>query len=64
MAAERIGQAWADIWEAGVWAAGVWEPVGAVISTAPVNPRVTIRPLVRCTPRIAPLLSVSPTISQ
>jgi len=27
MAAERIGQAWADIWEAGVWAAGVWEPV-------------------------------------
>lgn len=28
MAAERIGTAWADIWEEGVWAAGVWTPVG------------------------------------
>ena len=27
MAAERIGDAWAAIWEEGVWAAGVWEPV-------------------------------------
>jgi hypothetical protein len=27
MAAERIGNAWAAVWEDGVWADGVWAPV-------------------------------------
>jgi hypothetical protein len=37
MAAERIGSAWADIWEAGVWAAGVWEPVDEIGPTPDVS---------------------------
>jgi hypothetical protein len=36
---------------------------GSAVSTAPVNPTVTIRPSVRCTPSIRPSLSVTPTIS-
>jgi hypothetical protein len=44
--------------------AGIAPDAGVVVSTAPVNPRVTIRPSIRCTPRIAPSLSVNPTISQ
>lgn len=35
MAAERIGSAWAAIWEAGVWATGVWEPVAGEIGPEP-----------------------------
>lgn len=37
---------------------------GGGVSTAPVNPTVTIRPLIRCTPTIRPSLSVTPTITQ
>ncbi len=40
-----------------------WDGAGAAVSTAPVNPTVTIGPSIRCTPRIAPSLSVTPTIT-
>ena len=41
-----------------------WDDAGVVVNTAPVNPTVTIRPLILCTPSIRPSLSVTPTITQ
>jgi hypothetical protein len=38
--------------------------LGTGASSVPVNPTVTIRPLIRCTARVRPLLSVVPTITK
>jgi hypothetical protein len=74
---EVWGEVWGAIWEPGdppatqdplanwgpIWV-GIWGDIWQPISYAPVNPTVFIRPLVQCTPVIAPALSVTPRISQ